>query len=242
MPEVKIVDGGRQLIAGTDYKLSYKNNKDAFDLNKEYEGDFDPEKITPEEIKAKKIPHVMVKFKGNYSGTRYLCFSIKPIDVTDSDANLVAWTQTADAKAKVFVNGLALKNKTDYVVNGNKLVFGVENGAKKNNYTGELEKMVDATGKLSAKGNLTYNEESGWDFSGLTLTGVLTSTEDDNFNGAGPGSDYENYVAGKYAYVWGNGGVAQVKIKGEKLDKKAAPFSMLHKEYAYTRSEVEPLV
>ncbi len=241
MPEVKIVDGGRQLIAGTDYKLSYKNNKDAFDLNKEYEGDFDPEKITPEEIKAKKIPHVMVKFKGNYSGTRYLCFSIKPIDVTDSDANLVAWTQTADAKAKVFVNGLALKNKTDYVVNGNKLVFGVENGAKKNNYTGELEKMVDATGKLSAKGNLTYNEESGWDFSGLTLTGTLTSTTDDNFNGAGPGSDYENYVAGKFAYVWGNGGVAQVKIKGEKLDKKAAPFSMLQKEYAYTGSEVEPL-
>lgn len=66
-PEVRVYDSDRLLKAGQDYTITYKNNTKANDSSNE-----------------SKVPAVVVKGKGNYTGTEKQTFKILPLDLNDT--------------------------------------------------------------------------------------------------------------------------------------------------------------
>lgn len=133
-PEVVVMDGDRILKAGTDYTVTYKNNKS---VNKggEYvttnalslsESSINSQKVNT------KLPYVTIKGKGNYTGTISMNFNIYPKDLstvdTDKELNLY-YEQYVAANSKKELNPpvvltytpqngkqLTLKAGTDYTV------------------------------------------------------------------------------------------------------------------------------
>ncbi|MBD5484428.1 MAG: BspA family leucine-rich repeat surface protein, partial [Lachnospiraceae bacterium] len=105
-PEVRVYDGEKRLKQGIDYTLSYKNNTIAA-------GDADT-----------KPPTVVVKGKGNYSGTETKTFTITKRDISDTYVTKTftdAYTPLANGKNPTLVfaakcNNKALKKNTDYTL------------------------------------------------------------------------------------------------------------------------------
>ncbi|MBD5502473.1 MAG: BspA family leucine-rich repeat surface protein [Lachnospiraceae bacterium] len=105
-PEVRVYDGEKRLKQGIDYTLSYENNTIAA-------GDADT-----------KPPTVVVKGKGNYSGTETKTFTIAKRDVSDTYVTKTftdAYTPWANGKNPTLVfaakcNNKALKKNTDYTL------------------------------------------------------------------------------------------------------------------------------
>ena len=105
-PEVRVYDGEKRLKQGIDYTLSYKNNTIAA-------GNADT-----------KPPTVVVKGKGNYSGTETKTFTITKRDISDTYVTKTftdAYTPLANGKNPTLVfaakcNNKALKKNTDYTL------------------------------------------------------------------------------------------------------------------------------
>lgn len=112
-PEVKVydsiadADGGYRLIElekGKDYTVSYKNNKNV-----------NTDKSTS--------PTVIIKGKGNYSGTEYAYFNILPKSLSESEADISADNITLAYNGKtqkptpvVYRSGKKLSVKKDFTV------------------------------------------------------------------------------------------------------------------------------
>ncbi|WP_026516106.1 lectin like domain-containing protein [Butyrivibrio sp. MC2021] len=85
-PEVTVTYAGKTLIAGTDYTVTYKNNKKAALST------------------AKSAPYVTVKAKGNYSGTsKKVKFSIAQADVSILEMQVKDVTFKANGKKGYFL-------------------------------------------------------------------------------------------------------------------------------------------
>lgn len=91
-----------ELVAGKDYTISYKNNKNV-------------------NASGSKLPTITVKGKGNYSGTETVTFNILPKALTDHDITVDNISVAYNGKVQkslpaVYRNGKKLTNKTDYTV------------------------------------------------------------------------------------------------------------------------------
>lgn len=131
-PEVRVYDGEKRLKQGRDYTISYKNNTNA-----------------AQAIDAKP-PTVVVKGKGNYSGTETQTFNIIKRDISDAYVTKTftdAYALSINGKNPTLVfsakcNKKALKKNTDYI-----LVVKNGNGTEVTDYTEE------GTYTLVVKGN-----------------------------------------------------------------------------------------
>ena len=108
-PEIRVYNGADLLTPGKDYKITYKNNKNAYELTPADEG-----------FKTGKAPAVIIQGTGNYSGKITEFFVIRRKDLADEDItaeNLIAsYNKGKSVKAAPAVcwNGRTLKNKTEY--------------------------------------------------------------------------------------------------------------------------------
>lgn len=103
-PFVEVYDGTKLLKEKVDYTLSYKNNTKANDASN-----------------AKTAPTVVVKGKGNYSGTETAIFSIVPKSINSEDVAIDNITRAFNNNLQkpvpaVTWNGKKLKNKTDFTI------------------------------------------------------------------------------------------------------------------------------
>lgn len=71
--DIRVYYGKKLLVNDTDYKISYKNNTDAYELT---EGD--------EGYNASKAPTITISGKGNYAGTLTKTFKINPLNLSAS--------------------------------------------------------------------------------------------------------------------------------------------------------------
>lgn len=103
-PFIEVYDGKKLLKEKVDYTLSYKNNIKANDASN-----------------AKAAPTVVVKGKGNYSGTEKVTFSILAKSINNEDVMIdditKAYNNTLQKVVPIVTwNGKKLKNKTDFTV------------------------------------------------------------------------------------------------------------------------------
>ncbi len=119
----RVYDKYTLLKENTDYTISYKNNKNAYTYTEEdYQeylegnsaaavGTFNP----------KKAPQVILKMKGNYSGSRTIYFRINPVEldaetIVAEDLTVTYMGKKQTPTPKVTWNGKALKYGTDFYV------------------------------------------------------------------------------------------------------------------------------
>lgn len=103
-PFIEVYDGTKLLKEKVDYTLSYKNNIKANDASN-----------------ARTAPTVVVKGKGNYSGTETAVFSILPKSINGEDVIIDNITRAFNNNLQKPVPAVAwntrkLKNKTDFTV------------------------------------------------------------------------------------------------------------------------------
>ncbi len=158
-PQARVYNGSRRLQEGRDYTIRYKNN-----------------------IKASDTASIIVKGKGNYSGTETKAFRIAPIDLNDS--RIIAEDITLGYNKKVqkpvpvlTFNGKKLAKNKDFTITYSSLekgisganqqigVYEIELKAKPNgNFTGSktiqftiTDKTLISKAKVSKIADQTYN-------------------------------------------------------------------------------------
>ncbi len=142
-PFIAVYDGKKLLTEKVDYTLSYKNNKKANDASN-----------------VRTAPTVVVKGKGNYSGTETVIFPILEKDIASEDVAVDNMTKAYNNKVQkpvptVTWNGRKLKNKTDFIVNypdAGENAYIAEGTYQieiigKGNYTGRRTAQVTITNK-----------------------------------------------------------------------------------------------
>lgn len=122
-PEVVVTDGNEILVKGRDYTATYYNN---INVNKDRRFvETNALTVTPTTVDDskvdKKLPYVIVKGKGNYSGTIMMNFNIRPKDISEAGTD-DELTMYCDSVLKVN-NTKAQKAKVS-------LVYTPENGKK----------------------------------------------------------------------------------------------------------------
>ncbi len=135
-PKVRVTFNGMELIEGTDYTLSYKNN-------------------TSLNVKPGKEPTVIIKGKKNYTGSRQLTFEMVRKDI--ADVNITAPDMEKNTKAGKYMsvpiltdtNGKKLKAGTDYEKT---YVYTDENGTELTKKDCPLAGST-LTVKVTGKGN-----------------------------------------------------------------------------------------
>lgn len=175
----RVYDGNRLLKDKVDYTVSYKNNKNVYMYNdtdySDYHnillntgrstksGGFDPNKA----------PQVVIRMKGNYSGSQTIYYKIRPVDITGDGFNAGNLTATYSGKKQTPVpaltwNGKTLKYNTDFYIpeydnaRNDKTAF-TESGTYdltvvgKNNFTGEIpvRLIISASSKQIAISSVT---------------------------------------------------------------------------------------
>ena len=136
-PNVSVYDGLNLLTPGIDYTVTYKNNVKAYTI-KEGEAGFS----------AKKAPQVIIKAKGNYSGTKTVYFTIDPADITSSDVETLTTAYTGKVQKlspTVAFEGKTLKKGTDYTLD-----YPAEGYTEPGTYE------ITVTGKGNYTGSRTY--------------------------------------------------------------------------------------
>ena len=161
-PQARVYNGSRRLQEGRDYTIRYKNN-----------------------IKASDTASIIVKGKGNYSGTETKAFRIAPIDLNDS--RIIAEDLTLGYNKKVqkpvpilTFNGKKLAKNKDFTITYSSIekgisganqqigVYEMELKAKPNsNFTGSrtiqftiTDKTLISKAKVSKIADQTYNNGS----------------------------------------------------------------------------------
>ena len=100
-PKVTIYDDGALLKAGTHYTVTYKNNTKAASKDSE----------TP--------PTVIIKMRGNYSGTETRTFDILPRDITQDEVTIISANYTGTVQKvspTITDNKKTLKKNIDYTL------------------------------------------------------------------------------------------------------------------------------
>ena len=132
-PDIELYDGTQLLTPGTDYTITYKNNKNAYTFE-------DADKLT--DAQKKKAPQAIIKMKGNYSGQEVVYFCINPLSIDDEaafEASVKKGKQTVIFK----YNDKALKEKTDYTVDS--VTDAAVTVTGKGNFTGTHEFTLAVT-------------------------------------------------------------------------------------------------
>ena len=107
-PEFRVYDYNKLLKLNSDYTVTYKNNTKAYTFKEGEEG-----------FSAKKAPQIVIKAKGNYSGTKTVYFTIVPLDITSEDIEVLTTGYNGKAlklSPTVLYEGKTLKKGTDYTV------------------------------------------------------------------------------------------------------------------------------
>ena len=135
-PEVTVKDGGKVLVEGVDYKVSYVNN-----------------------VNASEKAIVRIDGLGNYNDNRKIEFTIVPKSVTSEDVTVTLDPTSAEYTGSAIEPKVTVKDgnttltagtdyKVRYVINGNEVEEPVNAGTYKvvikgiGNYTGELSNLT----------------------------------------------------------------------------------------------------
>gem|GEM_PF-2464897 len=132
-PYMRVYYRNHRLTAGSDYKISYKNNvnvcpegSSACEYTPKADGSFAPGKNT-------KVSYVIITGKGNYKGKTYAPFQIIPAEITEehgfsyqSELYLSLGTKPLKPVPVILWNGKKLKNKTDFVAAYSRNAEGTE--------------------------------------------------------------------------------------------------------------------
>ena len=137
-PEVKVYDGMTLLKEKVDYTISYKNNIKANDASVE-----------------DKAPQIIVRGKGNYSGTEKAVFKILPVDlasedIVTSEEMVLAYNKRVQKKLpSISFCGKKLRNKTDFTV-----VYSDDSAGAYQNI-GSYKMMVTGNGNFTGSRQIT---------------------------------------------------------------------------------------
>ncbi len=144
---IRVYNGKHLLVAGTDYTVSYKNNKNAYTLTAGEEG-----------FSSSKAPSIIIKAKGNYEGSVTKYFKINPINIGANSTyasqfraeNVILSETSSVQKAKVVLarNGKALTLNRDYVLSYEDSAEGAYKAAGTYNIT--IKGIGNYTGTLTA--------------------------------------------------------------------------------------------
>ena len=205
-PDVTITDGGRKLVKGTDYTLSYQSNTNAGTAK------------------------VTVMGIGNYTGTTTLSFTIAKADISGIKASIPALNYTYTGTARepeptLKFNGKKLVKGTDYTVT-----------YKNNVNVGSLTARVTMTGKGNFTGstyrdfNITARSVSS-----CTIASITDRTYNGKAWHPEPSVKYDNIKFTKgtdYTYSYSNNtntGTATVTItgKGRLTGSKSVTFKIV---------------
>ena len=139
-PDTSVYDGTRKLNEKTDYTVTYKNNTNVYTLKEGEEG-----------FSAKKAPQIIIKAKGNYSGTKTVYFTIAPADISSSDIETLTTAYTGKVQKispAVVFEGKTLKKGTDYTLD--------YPDTAENAYQASGTYNITVTGKGNYTGTRTY--------------------------------------------------------------------------------------
>ena len=167
--EIRVYDNGQPLVEGVDYTVSYKNNTNAYEWDaKDYE---EYVKLLASNPKTKgygtftaaKAPQVILKMKGNYSGSKAIYFQIERQDIDEDTVRVDDLSATYTGKKQtplpvVTWNGKTLKNNKDFTVKE----YG-DKKADKSAYTQSNEYELTLIGKGNYTGQriITYTISKG---------------------------------------------------------------------------------
>lgn len=166
-PEATVKQGSKTLKKGTDYTVEYENNtQPRTDTN---------------------VPTVIVKGKGNYTGTRKFSFtitkSIKDAKITFSKGDTVEYTggRITNEISSVKLDDVTLKSGTDYEIADASTLSGTAAGSY--------------TVKINGKGYYSGSVQSKWTIKKTNTTqttspSTSTTTSGTNTNSSNSGSDY----------------------------------------------------
>ena len=156
--KVKVYSGNQLLIENADYTVSYKNNRNAYEFSEDDLEKFEAlyrensEEKGYGKFEAKKAPQVVIKMKGNYTGTRSFFFQIEKKNIEEEENFIIGNLTVADIGKKQspipvvtwVETGKNLKNKTD---------FEVLDYADKNGFTSPSEDSEGYELTIEGKGN-----------------------------------------------------------------------------------------
>ncbi|MGN1313490.1 MAG: sialidase family protein, partial [Lachnospiraceae bacterium] len=180
-----LADGNTLLKEGVDYTVSYKNNINASEWelpksdteSKEPKmvvevsdnagvqltsmgGTIDPSQIKDPSFNAKKAPQMIIKMKGNYTGTYTIYYQIEKVSLTDNEdiaADDLTVTYTGKNQTPIPVvtwKGKKLVNNKDFYVEEY-----ITKKADKTAFTGKANEKTEITLTLVGKGNYTGKKE-----------------------------------------------------------------------------------
>ncbi|WP_034475374.1 leucine-rich repeat protein [Butyrivibrio proteoclasticus] len=182
-PSIHVYDGAHRLKMGTDYTLTYKNNKNKYVFTDEdYEKYLDlidsgksaKTKILAEDKKTvlfdpAKAPQIIIKMKGNYSGSQTVFFRIQPRSIDDEElfsaTDLLAkYNKKKQTPAPVLkYKNTSLKYGTDFYVKE------YSEAAKDTKaFIGNKEDVTEYTLTLVGKGNYSGQRTIKYSICGLT--------------------------------------------------------------------------
>ncbi len=142
-PELKVYDGNKKLVLGTDYTIKYTNN------------------VKAAAATAKKAPAITITGKGNYSSKVTVKFDIKKVDLNSNsiaiDDTIVAnfTNKVQKPVPTVLFNGKKLKKNTDFTVTYPTKGTGVYKAG--NTEEGETPYAIVVKGKGNFEGEFTVN-------------------------------------------------------------------------------------
>lgn len=188
----RLYDGNKRLQEKVDYTVSYKNNKSAYTYTEEEYADFESNLQNAGQTKyssfdPKKAPQVIIKMKGNYSGSRIIYFRIQPADISGAGfiANDLAVTYTGKKQTPTPTltwNGKTLKCNTDFYIpkydnaKNDKNAFSESKTydlmiVGKNNFTGEIPitLTISANSKQIAMSSVTIKGISNQAWTGQQI-------------------------------------------------------------------------
>ncbi len=106
IPTFRVYDGTNLLVPNTDYKVSCKNNKNAYVIE-------NLEKLSAKELKT--VPQITLAMKGNYSGKKSFYFSIETLSIEDEQVFSTVLKKSGKTNKPALVwNGKELKKDKDY--------------------------------------------------------------------------------------------------------------------------------
>ena len=125
--DIKLYFNNSLLKEGVDYNLRYKNNVNVYTYAKNDYDDFEAglkangKRVKYNSFNPSKAPQVIIKMKGNYSGSHIVYYQIKPADISGGKVNADNMTVTYSGRKQTPTpvltwNGRKLKYGTDFKI------------------------------------------------------------------------------------------------------------------------------
>ncbi len=257
-PQIKVHDGIILLKEKTDYTISYKNNKAAYTYLEEDYAAFEQnladtgKRVKTGSFDPAKAPQVVIKMKGNYSGSQIIYFQIHPEDITGEAFAVSDLSATYTGKKQTPTpvlawNGKALKYGTDFYIpeydnaKSDKSAFK-EPGAYtltvtgKKNFTGEIPVTftISASVKQIAMNKVTVKgiKNQPWTGEQVTQSGFTVSYKKDILaEGSGmEGNEEAAEKTGDYTVTYGeniSAGTGTITFTGTGVDADGDGYSYI---------------